>query len=152
MLSEKLNMKFILSKRKEDIYTFVYSCNQSSHIHAPSSQMTFLLSPRKDHCSPRELLRDQYWVPLVAQSVKNLPAMLETRVQSLSWEDPLEKEMTTHSSILAWRIPWTEELGRLQSTGSRRVGHDWASNTFIFSTIIYIMEDGSLPIHLLMDT
>ena len=61
------------------------------------------------------------WASLVAQLVKNLPAMRET---GLGWEDPLEKEMATHSSILAWRIPWTEELGRLQSTGSLRVGHD----------------------------
>ena len=51
--------------------------------------------------------------------VKNLPAMQETRVQSLSCEDPLEKEMTTHPGILAWRIPWTEEPGRLQTMGSR---------------------------------
>ena len=61
---------------------------------------------------------------LVAQRVKRLPAMQETQVQSLSWEAPLEKEMATHSSILTWRIPWTEEPGRLQSTGSQRVGHD----------------------------
>ena len=61
---------------------------------------------------------------LVAQRLKRLPAMQETRVQSLGQEDPLEKEMATHSSILAWRIPWTEEPGRLQSTGSHRVGHD----------------------------
>ena len=53
----------------------------------------------------------------MAQTVKNLPAMQETQVQSLGWEDPLEKEMTTHSSILAWRIPWTEEPGGLQSVG-----------------------------------
>ena len=52
--------------------------------------------------------------------VKNPPAMQETRVQSLGWEDPLEKEMATHSSILAWRIPWTEEPGRLQSMGSQK--------------------------------
>ena len=64
------------------------------------------------------------WTSLVAQSVKRLPPMRETPVRSLGWEDPLEKEMATHSSILAWRIPWTEELGRLQSTGSQRVGHD----------------------------
>ena len=63
-------------------------------------------------------------VSLVAQMVKNLPAMLETRVQSLGQEDPLEKELATHSSILAWRIPWTEEPGRLQFMGSQRVGHD----------------------------
>ena len=55
--------------------------------------------------------------------VKNLPAMEETQVQSLGWEDPLEKGMATHSSILAWRIPWTEEFGGLQSMGSQQVGH-----------------------------
>ena len=56
--------------------------------------------------------------------VKRLPTMWETGVQSLGQEDPLEKEMATHSSILAWKIPWTEEPGRLQSMGSQRVGHD----------------------------
>ena len=61
---------------------------------------------------------------MVAQRLKHLPAMQETWVQSLSQEDPLEKEMATHSSILAWRIPWTEEPGGLQSTGSQRVGHE----------------------------
>ena len=61
---------------------------------------------------------------LVAQRLKCLPAMQETWVRSLGREDPLEKEMATHSSILAWRIPWTEEPGGLQSTGSQRVGHD----------------------------
>ena len=61
------------------------------------------------------------WASLVAQMVKNLSAMQETWVQSLGWEDPLEKGMTTHSSILAWRIPWTEEPGRLQSMGSQRL-------------------------------
>ena len=60
----------------------------------------------------------------MAQMVKNLPAMQETSVLSLSWEDPLEKGMATHSSILAWRIPQTEEPGRLQFTGSQRIGHD----------------------------
>ena len=61
---------------------------------------------------------------LVAQRLKCLPPMLETQVRSLGQEAPLEKAMATHSSILAWRIPWTEELARLQSTGSQRVGHD----------------------------
>ena len=59
-----------------------------------------------------------------AQRLKRLPAMQETWVRSLGWEDPLEKEMATHSSILAWRIPWTEEPGGLRSTGSQRVRHD----------------------------
>ena len=66
---------------------------------------------------------------LIAQSVKNMPAMQETWVRSLGQEDPLEKEMATGSSILAWKIPWTVEPGGLQSTGSQRVGHDWATNT-----------------------
>ena len=56
--------------------------------------------------------------------VENLPAMQETWVRPLSWEDPLEKGIATHASIIAWEIPWTEEPGGLQSTGSQRVGHD----------------------------
>ena len=60
----------------------------------------------------------------LAQIVKNLPVMQETWARSLSWGDPLEKGMATHSSILAWRIPWTEKPGRLLSMGSQRVGHD----------------------------
>ena len=69
---------------------------------------------------------------LVAQKVKCLPTMRETRVQSLGLEDLLEKEMATHSSTLAWKISWIEESGRLQSMGSQRVGHDWATSLFIF--------------------
>ena len=61
---------------------------------------------------------------LVAQTVKRLPTMRETRVRSLGGEDPLEKEIASHSSIHAWEIPWTEEPGRLQPIGSQRVGHD----------------------------
>ena len=65
----------------------------------------------------------------MAQLVKNMPAMQEIRVWSLGQEDPLEKGMATHSSILAWRIPWTEEPGRLQFMGSQRMGQNWANNT-----------------------
>ena len=61
---------------------------------------------------------------LMAQMVKSLPAIQETRVQSLDQEDPLEKEMANHSSILAWKIPWMEDPGRLQSMGLQRVRHD----------------------------
>ena len=64
------------------------------------------------------------WISLVAQMVKRLPTMQETWVQSLDREHPLEKEVATHASILAWRIPWMEEPGGLQSMGSQRVGHD----------------------------
>ena len=79
----------------------------------------------------------------LTQMVKNLPAMWETQVWSLGWEEPLEKEMTTHCSILARRIPWTEELGRLQSMGLQRVGHDWATNTHTH-THTHIRVYGSL--------
>jgi len=73
----------------------------------------------------RNILSYAYsWASLVAHMVKNLPAMWETQVQSLGQEDPLEEEMATHSSILAWRIPWTKEPGRLQSMGSQRVGNN----------------------------
>ena len=72
---------------------------------------------------------------LVAQMVKNLPEMHETQVWSLGREVPLEKGMATHSSIPAWRIPWTEEPGELQSTGWQRVGHDWVTNTSTFSSL-----------------
>ena len=67
----------------------------------------------------------------MAQIVKNLPAICETWVRSLGWEDSLEEAMVTHSSILAWRIPWTEEPGELQSMGSQKVKHDGATNTRI---------------------
>ena len=71
-----------------------------------------------------ETITSTFQGSLVAQRVKRLPAMQETWVRSLGQEDPLEKEMATHSSTLAWKTPWTEEPGRLQSMGSQRVGHD----------------------------
>ena len=73
-----------------------------------------------------------FWASLVAQMVKRLPGMRETQVWPLVWEDPLEKEMATHSSTLTWKIPWTEEPVRLQSMGSLRVGHDWATSLSLF--------------------
>ena len=72
----------------------------------------------------------------MAQTVKNLPAIQETQVQSLGWEDPLEKGMATHSSILHWRIPWTEEPGRLQFMELQRVRHDRVTNTFRKDTLM----------------
>ena len=68
------------------------------------------------------------WISLVAQTVKRLSAKQETRVRSLGWEDLLEKEMAAHSSILAWKIPWTAEPGRLPFMELQRVGHDWATS------------------------
>ena len=75
----------------------------------------------QDHLTP--ILHAPHF-SIATRRVKHLPAMKEPWVQSLGPEDPLEKEMATHSSILAWRIPWMEEHGALQSTGSQRVGHD----------------------------
>ena len=81
------------------------------------------------------LLWQASWEIPVAQTVKNLPAMQETWIWSPGWVNPLEKGMAIHSSILAWRIPWTEKPGGLQSTGSQRVRHDWATNTTAVASI-----------------
>ena len=81
----------------------------------------------KESDTTERLNRTELWCcmgSLVAQRVKRLPAMRESQVRPLGWEDPLEKEMATHFSTLAWKIPWTEEPGRLQSMGLQRVGHD----------------------------
>ena len=75
-----------------------------------------------------EPLSAQKRTSLVAQTVKRLSTMRETQVRSLGWEDPLEMEMAIHSRTIAWKIPWTEELGRLQPMGSQRVGHNWATS------------------------
>ena len=77
-----------------------------------------------DYQGTGSIIQKQCNASLVAQRLKRLPAMRETWVRSLGREDPLEKEMATHSSTLAWRIPWREEPGRLQSMGSQRVRHD----------------------------
>ena len=95
----------------------------------------FLCSFHKDFVA-LHLNHDTLWVAfLVAQVVKNPPAMWETWVWSLGWEDPLEEGMATHSSILAWRIPWTEEPGGLQFMGSWRAGHNWANKHAHFELI-----------------
>ena len=83
------------------------------------------------------------WASLVAQMVKHLPAMQETRVQSLGQEDPLEKEMATYSSTLAWKIPWMAEPGGLQSMGSQRAGHDWVTSLHF---IIHVGEGNGNPL------
>ena len=88
---------------------------------------------------------------LLAQMVKNLPATQETQVRSLGQEDTLEKGMAPHSSILAWRIPWMEEPGGLQSMGSQRVGHSWVTNTFTFSCP-YLMSQNQMCLSLWTQT
>ena len=89
------------------------------------------------HCHPHVAISRQHFAEFItiswlAQTVKHLPAVRKTWVQSLGWEDPLEKEMATHSSTLAWKVPWTEEPGGLQPMGSQRVGHHWMSSLSLF--------------------
>ena len=93
------------------------------------------------------------WASLVAQRLKRLPAVRENWVWSLGQEDLLEKEMATHSSILAWKIPWMEEPGELQSLGSQRVGHDWVTSLAVSLVIygLYCVEVGSLWVFLLAE-
>ena len=98
-----------------------------------------------DHVREKTPCRSALWFPyfsvpiqqdrisLVAQMVKRLSTMREMRVRSLGWEDPLEKEMAIHSSTIAWKIPWTEKPGRLQSMGSQRVGHHWVTWLWLYN-------------------
>ena len=81
------------------------------------------------------------WASLVAQMAKNLTAMQETRVRSLGWEDPLETEMTTHFSILAWRIPWTEEAGGLQSWSHKELDTTKPLTLYIWDNFQYVYSE-----------
>ena len=103
------------------------------HWQGDSSPLSHLGSPEHQYLTPKKIMRcynSKAWFYKVAQMAKCLPAMWETQVQSMGWEDPLEKEMTTHASTLAWKILQTEEPGRLQSMGWQRVGRDWATSFF----------------------
>ena len=97
------------------------------------------------HCSPETIVNWLYWASLVAQMVKNLPTMQETRVQSLGWEDSLEKEMATHYSISAWRILWTEASGVLKSWSRKEADTTEATSTFTsimsLDHQIYVIDD-----------
>ena len=121
--SSLLPHKYVHQHDLSRFYTYALICN----ICLSLSDLLCAISSRFIH-----LIRTNsnvlLWASLVAQRLKRLPPMWETQVRSLGWKDPLEKEMVIHSSILAWRIPWTEEPGRLQSTGSQRVRHDWATS------------------------
>ena len=110
-----------------EIFSILSVCPKSGHL---SIQFQCFSPPLLRKCFIWNTLCNALYMfqpSLVAQRLKHLPAMWETWVQSLGWEDPLEKEMATHSSILACKIPWTEEPSGLQSTGSQRVGHDWVT-------------------------
>ena len=104
---------------KQSIFQNVFHCNGSS-----STIKRFLTVSSLKEFKIFDLCLAMKRASLVAQLVKNPPAVQETLVQFLGWEDPLEKGVTTYSNILAWTTPWTEEPGRLQSMGSQRVGHN----------------------------
>ena len=112
---------------RSHFYTSVYHIVCTNCCLASSPAWLFQALSRSFHVS--------VGASLVAQTAKNLPAMQVTQVQSLGWEDPLGKEMATHSNILAWRLPWTEESGGLQSIQSKRVRHDWVTNTYLLPCI-----------------
>ena len=121
-----------LGPRRSSVLTILFATGCSDPSHAVGISFWELVCLWLSHN------RQQYMLVLVTQPspaslvawmVKNLPATQELQVWSLSWEDPLEKGMATDSSILAWRIPWTEEPGGLWSMGLQRVKHDWATNT-----------------------
>ena len=105
----------------DHIYIFFFSCQLAERIFLNKIWHQYNLANSKHLC------KTIWHASLVAQRLKRLPAMWETWVRSLGQEDPLKKEMATHSSILAWKILWTEKPGRVQSMGSQRVGHDWAT-------------------------
>ena len=119
-----LRFTFSYSEMESVSYFLCYCCEWIGWI--------IFVFPWKRHNRKR---RQENWnclsferTSLVAQMIKHLSTMRETRVRALGWEDPLEKEMAIHSSTIAWKIPWTKGPGRLQSVGSQRVGHDWATS------------------------
>ena len=123
-LWDPINSYLSLCSREELPWSaqgFLNSAGKSPESSQPSSAWKKTWPP---FCLSLKLLVASW----VAQTVKCLPAMQETRVRFLGREDPLEKEVAIHSSTLAWKIPWMEEPDRLQSMGSQRVGHDWATS------------------------
>ena len=117
----------ILKKEPSDHSTHYFSTfflNSSFELNSILDNFIIPYGVRNQKLSKTSMDNFTVHASLVAQRLKRLPPMWETWVRSLGREDPLEKEMVTHSSTLAWRIPWTEKPGRLQSTGSQRVGHD----------------------------
>ena len=121
-VSKVMSLLFNMLSRLVIIFLPRRKCLLISWLHSPSA---VILEPPK---IKSVTVSPSIWASLVAQKVKCLLAMQETQVGSLSGKDTLEKEVATHSSILAWRIPWTEEPGRLQSMGSQWVRHNWATS------------------------
>ena len=117
--TEKPNLWWLLAEGQPPLPPRI-----STHCLATWVFSTWLLASSSCKEESLDWVWESLWASLVAQTVKSLPTMWETRVWSLDWEDPLEKEMATHSSIHAWKIPWTEKSGGLQSVELQRVRHD----------------------------
>ena len=115
----------------DSLWLCVSACSHRLLMLFPLARMPFqhfCMSRSNSHFKDHLTCSSHPWAFLVAQMLKHLPTTREARVQSLHWEDLLEKEMVTHSSIFTWKVPWTEEPIRLQSMGLQRVGHDWATS------------------------
>ena len=141
-------MKSYIGKEKEqciwkdNVHSCSYGVLYLTLFPLMHSFIRFSRDPRMEVCANllMQVIDECYrgiWVSLVAQMIKNPSAMQETWVWSLGWEDFLGKEMTNHTSILAWRIPWTEEPGGIQSMGLQRFRHDWATNTLFHFIAVY---------------
>ena len=116
--------------------------------HKSSSRKSLIFPTKPRYLGPSRIYKSLMIMPtlgasLVAKMVKNLPAMQKTRVQTLGGKEPLEKEMATYSSILPWRIPWTEEPGGLQPMGSQRVRHDWVTEHIAHHPMLHCLEINS---------
>ena len=122
-------LKIIL---KSYVYIICFIVTESILVGGRDHTFPFQFSASSSVLGTWYILNKNLLIDLVAQMVKHLSTMQETGVQSLGWEDPLEKEMATHSSTIAWKTPWTEEPGRLQSMESQRVGHDWAISLSLY--------------------
>ena len=126
------------TKYRKYISTFLSSIPSDEKLYTRYSRSKYTFQESSPLLALNYILSPPSVPSWVAQMVKSLPAMQETWVRSLSQEDPLEEGMASHSNILAWRIPWTEEAGGLHSMGMQRVGHDWTTNTFTSA----VLSDG----------
>ena len=135
-----------------DLCVYILQCLFKISAWMPNSdfkltwKQTFSIFPPSVSSQTKNKKIDLWFLSLVTHTVKNLPAMQETWLWLLGWEDPPEKEMVTHSSILAWEIPCIEEPGVLQSTRLQRIGHDWATNIFFCSQRTSLLLANSLGI------
>ena len=150
---------------REDPFAFLVRCRDGKvDIHIgrlcghPSTELWFsreielyVYTHTQRHTNTHAHTHKNTWASLVAQMVKNLPVMQEIWVQSQGWEGPLEKGMATHSSILAWRIQWTEEPGGLQSMRLQRVGHNWVTFTFALYIYTYVCIRCEKLAHVIME-